>query len=91
MKPSLHLKRNLKNQSGQIAVEYILIMVVFVGLFISVKNILISNNSIGAFVQKPWALVAGMIESGVWEDPKKARASHPGLLSRHRTLLGERE
>lgn len=91
MRAFQHLNKTLKNQSGQIAVEYILIMVVITGIFLSVKNILNANNSIGNFIQNPWSLVAGMIESGVWETPQKARANHPGFIGRHRTLLGESE
>ncbi len=91
MSSTRHLKNRLKDQGGQIAIEYILLSVIFAGIALGAKNLLVANNTLGSFVQKPWELVAGMIESGVWEEPKKARASHPGLLNRHRTLLGESE
>lgn len=81
----------IKNQSGQVAVEYILLSVIFVGIFLGARNILVSSNTLGNFVQKPWALVAGMIETGVWGDPKKVRADHPGMVRRHTSFKGDNE
>ena len=80
-----------KNQSGQVAVEYILLMVVVLGAFMAARNILLSSNVVGNFVQKPWQLVAGMIETGVWGEPKKVRSMHPGLAVRHNSFKGDAE
>ena len=85
------MRKMISNQRGQVAVEYILISVVLVGIFLSVRNILISNNTLGNFIQKPWTLVAGMIETGVWEDPKKARPKHPGTIARHISFKGDKD
>ncbi|MES2768552.1 MAG: hypothetical protein V4596_05335 [Bdellovibrionota bacterium] len=82
---------HINNESGQVAIEYILLMVVVLGAFLGARNLLISTNAVGNFVQKPWQLVAGMIETGVWGEPKKTRAQHPGLLSRHRSFKGDGE
>jgi hypothetical protein len=80
---------NIKNQRGQVAVEYILLTIVMVGIFLSARGILLSNNTISDFVQKPWQLVAGMIETGVWGDPQKTRADHPSHLRRHNSFYGD--
>ncbi len=81
--------RPLSNQAGQIAIEYILLSVVMVGVFIGVRNLLVSDNTVANFVQKPWQLVAGMIETGVWGEPKRVRSKHPGALARHNSFKGD--
>ena len=81
----------IKNQRGQVAIEYILLSIVMVGIFLGARNILLSNNTLANFVQKPWELVAGMIETGVWGDPKKVRGQHPGLIRRHISFKGEKD
>lgn len=85
----MKFSQHIKNQSGQVAIEYILISVVLIGIFLSARNILLSNNTLGSFVQKPWQLVAGMIETGVWDDPKIARSKHPGFVYRHNSFRGD--
>lgn len=79
----------ISNQRGQIAIEYILLSVIMVGIFLGARSILISNNTLASFVQKPWALVSGMIETGVWGEPRKVRAMHPGALARHNSFKGD--
>lgn len=85
----MKFSHHIKNQSGQVTIEYILISVVLIGIFLSARNILLSNNTLANFVQKPWELVAGMIETGVWGDPKKVRPMHPGILARHNSFKGD--
>lgn len=87
----MKFSNTIKNQSGQVAVEYILLTVVLVGIFLSARAILIESNSVGNFVQKPWGLVAGMIESGVWKEPAKARQDHPAFLRRHLSFEGNND
>ncbi len=89
MKTTRHIKNRLRDQGGQIAVEYILLMVILTGVFLAVRNTFISDNIMGNFVQRPWALVAGMIETGVWGEPQKVRSMHPGTLSRHNSFKGD--
>jgi hypothetical protein len=79
----------LRSQAGQVSVEYILITVVLVGLALTVKKFVISEGMLSNFVQKPWDMVAGMIETGVWGEPNKVRALHPGHIARHNSLAGE--
>lgn len=81
----------IKNEKGQIAVEYILLLVVMLGIFVAAKNVLSSSNAIANFVQKPWQLVAGMIEVGVWGDPRTVRSLHPGQIGRHNSFKGDSE
>ena len=88
MKPTQFVNP-IKNQRGQIAVEYILLSVIVLGVFLAVRNQLTSDNTMGNFVQKPWAMVAGMVETGVWGDPQRVRAQHPGSLKRHNSYKGD--
>lgn len=81
----------IKNQRGQVAVEYILLVVVMVGAFLAARNVLLQSNAVANFVQKPWQLVAGMIEVGVWGEPKKVRSMHPGQIGRHNSFKGDPE
>ena len=82
------MKRFL-NQKGQVAVEYVLITVVLFGVFLAVRNIVLGTNMLKNYVQQPWQVVAGMIETGVWGSPQEVRAKHPGLLSRHNSFKGD--
>ncbi len=79
----------LKNSTGQVAVEYILLTVVIGAMTLAAQKYFSSTNMIGDYVQKPWELVAGMIETGVWGDARQTRAKHPGKLERHLSLQGE--
>ena len=79
------------NQRGQVTVEYILIMVVLVGITLAVRTGLNQSGLMPDLVKKPWKLVAGMLESGVWAEPAAARNAHPGRFSRHLSFQGDQE
>jgi len=71
----------MKNQSGQIAVESILLMVVTVGLMLMAMKFFKGGNGNGPIIsqltQGPWARLSGMIQCGVWE-PCGFGAPNPG-------------
>jgi hypothetical protein len=78
------------NQAGQVTVEYVLIAVVLLSVFLAVKNFIVSSNMLANYIQKPWDMVAGMMETGVWGNPAQVRSLHPGSLDRHNSFLGDR-
>jgi hypothetical protein len=83
--------QNLKNQKGQVAVEYILLTVVMTFIAIAAHQTLSSSNAVANYVQGPWQQVAGLIETGVWGDARRTRTQHPGKIYRHLSLRGESE
>ena len=85
------LKNSLSNNRGQSVLEYVLITFVLIGITIAVKEALVSSGAVTDLVKKPWGRVAGMIESGVWEEPAKARTQHPGHFKRHLSFRGDTE
>lgn len=76
------MERKVLNSRGQFAIEAILLLMVTVGLFVAATNQLRERQVLAKLVEGPWKKVAGMIETGVWEDPKTARAKHPNQANR---------
>lgn len=72
----------LSNPSGQFLIETVLLMLLSMGFFVFLINQLKSMELVRSIVQDPWAKVAGMIESGSWEPPGKARRLHPNQTER---------
>lgn len=72
----------LRNESGQGAVEYILITAVllFIGIFIFDR--IKTQGTLVKLADGPTELLQGMVESGVWRSPKEARSLHPTLIKR---------
>jgi len=54
-------------QLGQGTVEFILLMVLGVALFMGAMKILKNADVVGAVTQNPWKVFSGMIECGVWQ------------------------
>jgi hypothetical protein len=73
--------------SGQATVEAVLLMVVFVGVAILIKTQLQSSQAAQDLVSKPWSYLAGMMETGVWVEAKKAKNYSP--YSRGISYVGE--
>lgn len=80
----------LKNRRGQVAVEYILLMVILMVLVRLVVNQVQQQEVLASFAAGPWAVIAGVIENGVPGTPAKTKEQHPGLVYRHITMKGER-
>lgn len=53
-------------QSGQVIVEYMLLLVIVIGLSAMVRNALVESKFIQGFTFQPWAKLDGMIQCGVW-------------------------
>lgn len=78
----------LRNQSGQMIIEYILLMVVLIGVGTALVDFLKDQGFATKFTQDPWAKLNGMIQCGVWapcgvETPTPA---HPNTEARVLTL-----
>lgn len=88
------MNRNQKGQgspgeAGQGIVEYILLMVVLIGVFSSIMNVLKANNLATRFTQEPWGKLNGMIQCGNWVEcgvNSPAAAVHPNSSNRVLTL-----
>lgn len=76
-------------EAGQMTIEMILIMVALLGVAMGFSNYARSNRLMASFIEEPWFVVQGMIESGVWKKAKDAKAYHPNLKKRHGTAEGE--
>lgn len=72
----------LRGQSGQMLVESLLLMTLLFGVTSFFYRTMQNRQVLASLVEKPWSRLAGMTESGVWEEPAQARASHPNQKSR---------
>jgi hypothetical protein len=70
-------------QSGQATMEMILLSIVLVSLAMYVSRTLHAGEYAAALTEGPWKPLQGMIEDGIWADPKQAVAMHPSLRRRH--------
>ena len=82
----------VRNRKGQITVEAVLIIVLFVAIGTVAARTLNDMNAAASLVQNPWRLLSGMIESGVWREQAAAAQLHPNLkVNRRLSLTGELE
>ncbi len=58
--------KTLKNQSGQIIIEYVLLMVVVLTGSFMVQKFLKDKKFIQNFTFEPWGKLNGMIQCGTW-------------------------
>lgn len=72
----------LKNQKGQFLIEAILLMVVTVGLISYASKTLKDKKVVQKLISGNWPKISGMIETGVWAEPSKARSDHPNQIER---------
>lgn len=70
----------LKNQGGQLIVEAVLLMALTVGVSLVVTKYLEQNKFAQKLVSKPWTVLSGMIECGVWSGCKPGK--HPNTMER---------
>lgn len=81
----------MKNQAGQAVIEFILLTIAITAIGAAVAAGFKNYNIIGEMVNRPWALLSGMIENGVWDTPKKGKEKHPNFLRRGVSFKGDRE
>ena len=85
--PELNLSQQvfkLGSQKGQGLVEAILLMAFIGSLSILVVSRLQSAQFLQNIVTRPWAMLAGMVECGVWEPCGPGK--HPGNRNRNLSL-----
>ncbi len=74
--------KTLRNNKGQILIEFVLLGVVAIGLLAVGVRIIREKKITQSLTQGPWEKTAGMIESGSWNPPAIARQSHPNRPQR---------
>ena len=72
--------KRMKSQSGQALIEAVLFLVLFTGLGMLVTNMLRENDFVNNLVSKPWVMLSGMIECGVWTGCETGK--HPAAYDR---------
>lgn len=80
------MKQPALNNKGQFVIEMVLLMIVSVGLFVAGTKKLRDGKVMSKLIGDSWPAIAGMIESGVWAEPEKARADHPNQRDRSLTV-----
>lgn len=79
----------MKTQSGQVAIEYVLMTIVIVSVAVLMARGIRSNEILSKMVNGPWEILSGMVENGVWATPQASRESNPNYLRRHVTFKGD--
>ncbi|MCB0414012.1 MAG: hypothetical protein KDD50_06745 [Bdellovibrionales bacterium] len=80
----------VKNQKGQMIIEAILILVIFLGASRLVANYFKDNELVKKLVRGPWTSLESMIETGRWySDVEGARQFHPNYNNMHVSLEGD--
>lgn len=71
--------KRLNNQGGQLVVEAVLLLAVGAFLSTMIVNYLKDNQFAQNLVAKPWSMMSGMVECGVWAECGKGQSGkHPG-------------
>ncbi len=81
--------RTLRNQSGQMILESILILTILLAITMTTASQLKQNETFAKMMSGPWSKLAGMIQNGVWMEPGKSDAYHPNHAGRGASLSGQ--
>jgi hypothetical protein len=77
------------NHRGQFTIEAILLMAAMTSIALFIGNQMRETKMVQKIVEGPWQPIRGMIESGVWVEPKAAKTMHPSHKARHATASGD--
>lgn len=86
--------KKLKDAKGQMVIETMLLMVVFLGLTLFVASEFKSRQLVSQLVSGPWQKLDGMISNGAWEPRSSSDIRHPSRHQytssqfRHRAMKG---
>lgn len=80
----------LKEQSGQMIVESILIMTMLVGFAFVITSYFRSNEVVARLVSSPWTNLSGVIQNGTWAPPQQNMQMHPSNMDRRLSLRGDK-
>lgn len=81
--------RSLDNEKGQLVVEAVLLIIVMMGAALLLTSKLREMEFVQGLTSKPWAMLSGMIECGVWKPCGKsspAAGLHPSTSNRVSSL-----
>ncbi len=81
-------QRRLKKNSGQMTLEMMLLMTIFIAGALFVFKEMQSRKLIAGLVEGPWVPLKSMIEDGEWVG-RGSKEIHPNLISRHGSYLGD--
>jgi hypothetical protein len=84
-------KSILSKNSGQILVESILIMAVFLAAAALIAKQIRDRGMMAQLAVGPWSQLTGMIENGTWGGAERTKLQHPNYLRRHISLKGQAE
>jgi len=76
-KTTLTSKVSHHDQAGQLVLEGVLIMIIFLGVAVAIKNKFNDNGYIGSLTAGPWASISKMMSDGTWDKTKSEGESHP--------------
>lgn len=80
-----------KNNSGQVLIESILIIIILFVAFVYVSRAFTSEGYLAQLVEGPWKHLDGMIQNGVWETAENSYNSHPNHSRRHISIIGDED
>ncbi len=76
------MKKRLTNNRGQMTVEAVLLLVIFVAVFTFTHKEISKRKWLNQIVAGPWSYMAGMIENGVWMPAEGSKTYHPNVFGR---------
>lgn len=80
---ALAMKKNRgRSSKGQVLIEAVLLLTLLVGMWSLFSRYAKQKKWFDSLVNGPWQSMSGMIETGVWDSPQKARAKHPNSFNR---------
>lgn len=80
---------NMRNSRGQMILEAVLLMTIFLAITAAIAASLKKNEAVTRLVQGPWQNLSGLLQNGVWQPPKTSQPMHPSVHSRHISLQGD--
>lgn len=80
-------KQNRRSQTGQLAIEAVLIVVLLLSLSLFVTKYMRDNQVVSKMVAGPWKRLSGMMATGNWapEDQAFGQVMHPHTNTMSRT------
>lgn len=74
--------KHLRNRRGQMTIEAVLLLMIFVAIFTVVHRGIKGKNYLSEIVSGPWTYVQGMVQNGVWSSGDTASNLHPNVFGR---------
>lgn len=78
------------NTRGQILIETILILALFLVVGVLVAAGFRQNDLLSQMVASPWVRLSGLLQNGVWLPPEQGAALHPSNHLRQISTEGDR-